>query len=282
MKLLFLLLCLGSITAAEDSEWKPLFNGKDFNGWETYLAEPPPEVEVPGLTRTPTGVYTQVIGVNRDPFGAFSYVTLDGQTVVRISGDILGGIATTQTYSNFHLRLEFKWGALRPYQRPGQLRNSGVLYHGHGQHGEGNKRWLPSQQFQLQNGFIGDYVAMGDGVAIIPGKRVFGKRLVYDPQSSEITFSNKSPNLPRCGKRGREEKPEDEWNLVELYCVGDEAIHVVNGEVVLRAKSRMRASDNSLVPLDQGRLELQAETWEIFFRNVKIRSISKIPAELSE
>ena len=273
---LFLIGCLGCF----GEEWKPLFNGKDFTGWETYLSKPTATIQVEGLDRDSKGEYTKPLGVNRDPFHAFSYVQLDGQPVVRIVGEIAGGISTLASYSNFHLRLQFKWGALRPGQ--GSLRNSGLLYHAHGQHGSGNGRWLPSHQFQIQNGFCGDYVAMGDGVALIPAKKTDEKHFVFDPTAPSIAFSNQAPDPTRCGKRGKPEQPDGEWNTLELYCLDDQAVHLVNGEVVLRATSRVRAGDGSLAPLKEGRLQLQAEGWEIFYRHLEICPISELPPELGK
>lgn len=280
MKLLPLVLCLVVCAASYGEEWKPLFNGKDFTGWETYLAKPASTVEVEGLKRDSNGDYTQPIGVNRDPFHAFTYVVQEGETVLRIAGEIPGGISTLATYSNFHVRLEYKWGTLRKGQ--GALRNSGLLYHAHGEHGDGNGRWLPSHQFQIQNGFTGDYVAMGDGAALIQAKKVDDKHCVFDLNCAPIAFSNTAPDPTRCGKLGNPEKPENEWNTVELYCVGDQVVHVVNGQVVLRVLSRIRTTDGSLAPLVEGRLQLQAEGWEIFYRHVEILPITEIPAQLKK
>lgn len=280
MKTLPLALCLLSCTLAYAENWTPLFNGKDFTGWETYLSKPAASVDVPGLSRDAKGEYTQPIGVNHDPFGAFSWVPLDGGPVLRIAGEVPGGIATLASYANFHLRLQYKWGALRSGQKPNALRNSGLLYHGHGQHGEGNGRWLPSHQFQIQNGFAGDYIAMGDGSAVIHARKVDEKRYVYDAVSAEVPFTNTAPDPARCGRAGDPEKSMDEWNTIDLYCVGDQAIHVVNGKVVMRVASRVRTKEGMLQPLDHGRIELQAEGWEIFYRNVEISPITDFPAEV--
>lgn len=278
MKLFSLVVCLVVCSAGQGEEWKPLFNGKDFAGWETYLAKPASTVEVEGLERDSKGEYTKAIGVNRDPFHAFTYVEQDGETVLRIAGEIPGGISTLATYSNFHVRLEYKWGTLRKGQ--GALRNSGLLYHAHGEHGDGNGRWLPSHQFQIQNGFCGDYVAMGDGAALIHAKKGDDKRYVFDQRCTPVTFSNQAPDPTRCGKWGNPEKPENEWNTVELYCAGDQVVHVVNGVIVMQAISRVRAVDGSLAPLVEGRLQLQAEGWEIFYRHLEISPITEIPARL--
>jgi len=273
---LVFLFVVGAGCSAE--EWKPLLNGKDFTGWETYLSKPASAVEVEGLEKNSKGEYTEALGVNRDPFHAFSYVQMDGEPVLRIAGEIPGGISTLDSFSNYHVRLQFKWGTLRKGQ--GTLRNTGLLYHAHGKHGDGNGRWLPSHQFQIQNGFCGDYVAMGDGAALINAKKADEKHYVFDPGSAPITFSNQAPDPTRCGKMGNAEKAESEWNTVDLYCVGDQAVHLINGVVVLRLTSRVRANDGSLAPLESGRLQLQAEGWEVFYRHLEITPIKEIPSEL--
>lgn len=280
MKFIGLGLFLAGCSLALGEEWKPLLNGTDFSGWETYLAKPAASVQIPGLERDAKGEYAAPIGVNRDPQHAFSYVKIEGNPTLHISGDVPGGIATIASFSNYHLRLEFKWGELRTGQKSTQLRNSGLLYHGHGQHGEGNGRWLQSHQFQIQNGFCGDYIAMGDGAALIRARRAEEKRFVFDLSGPEVQFSNTPPDLPRCGTAGGAENAMDQWNTLELYCVGDQVVHVVNGTMVLRAESGIRKPDGTLVPLKEGRIEFQAEGWDIYFRNVEIASIDEIPAKL--
>ncbi|PTY08295.1 DUF1080 domain-containing protein [Opitutaceae bacterium EW11] len=274
-RLLLPLVTLGfSLLGFAAETWTPLFNGKDFTGWETYLA-------APAAPAGPGARPPQPIGVNKDPHGAFSVVQVDGTPAIRIAGDIPGGIATLSSYSNYHLRLQFRWGARRTDAKPSQLANSGLLFHGHGRHGEGNGRWLPSHQFQIQPGNCGDYIAMGDSAALIPAQAVEAKKRVFAPGAEPILFSNTPPDVPRCGKAGGMERPSGEWNTIELYCYGDRFLQVVNGVPVLEGRSRMRAPSGSAEPLDAGRLELQAEGWEIFFRDVEIAPLTAWPEELA-
>jgi Domain of Unknown Function (DUF1080) len=259
------------------AEGRPLFNGRDLSGWETYLAKPPASVDVPGVPRNPSGEYAAPIGVNRNPLATFAVEIVDGQPALHISGALTGGIATLETFSNYHLRAQFKWGPRRPEQKSDQQRNSGLLYHAHGAHGEGNGRWLSSQQFQVQPGNCGDYIAMGPTGAWITAKPVGAKKAVFDPDAAERKFSNASGDLARCSKLGSSEKPEGEWNTLELYCFGAESIHVVNGNVVLRARSFERASSDGETPLTGGRIELQAEGWDIYYRELQIEPIAQLP-----
>ncbi len=69
---------------AADAEEIPLFNGVNLDGWE---------VCVRGLGAS-------------DPKGVFSVQN----GALRVSGEMYGGLMTTDSYSNYRLTVEFKWG----------------------------------------------------------------------------------------------------------------------------------------------------------------------------
>ena len=48
--------------AAAEPAWRPLFNGRDLIGWETFLTKPDPTWQVPGLRRDQDGKYLEPIG----------------------------------------------------------------------------------------------------------------------------------------------------------------------------------------------------------------------------
>src|SRR5689334_2418318 len=77
-------------------DWNRLFNGKDLADWETFLR--------PGTKTDPD------YGLNQDPEKVFTVDQVDGGPVIHVSGKYLGGLITTQSFENYHLRLEFKWG----------------------------------------------------------------------------------------------------------------------------------------------------------------------------
>ena len=82
-----------------------------------------------------------------------------------------------------------------------------------------------------------------------------------------------------CVKQPDNEKPTGEWNTVDLVCLGQDCIHIVNGKVVMRLRNPMRIDQAALTPVTSGALILQSEGAEVFYRNVAIRSITAIPAE---
>jgi hypothetical protein len=273
---------VGSVFGAEQG-WRPLFNGKDLSGWETYMSVPLPTSAVPGVERDAKGEYTQILGLNNDPLKCFSVVEVEGKPAIRLSGEGFGTLTTLESFSNYHLRLQFKWGQKK--WLPGsenKPRGSGLLFHGHGNHGDGDegKRWMHHQQFQIQEGNCGDYIAVGDTAASITARKVDGKRFVYDPKAETLDFCAKTPNQNRCSKDALHEK-NGEWNTLELICVGDTAIQLVNGQVVLRLTASRKITGGDFVPLTGGRLQLQMEGSEIFFREIEIMPLTAVPAALA-
>ncbi|MCX8512613.1 MAG: hypothetical protein ORN83_12720, partial [Chthoniobacteraceae bacterium] len=58
-----------SMGVAAGADWSPLWNGRDLEGWTTWLAKPHPSAVLPGEPRDTKGNYTQPIGSGRDPLG---------------------------------------------------------------------------------------------------------------------------------------------------------------------------------------------------------------------
>jgi len=270
---------------AADSAWKPLFNGSDLAGWETYLHKPHLSFDVPGLKRDTNGVYLEAIGVNKDPLKVFTVESVDGHPAVHISGQGFGVMQTVQHYTNIHMRLQVKWGEKRWPPRANVVRDSGLLYFCHGPHAYRGDAWPRSIEFQIQEHDMGDLYATGAAITV-PAKRVFiaeGRtNFVYDPSGERIEFLQKRPISNRCIKREDAEKPRGEWNTLELICFNGDSIHVVNGKVVMRLYQAQRLDADSPAPLKSGALCLQTEGAEVFYRNIEVRSIEAIPAEFKE
>jgi hypothetical protein len=71
------------------------------------------------------------------------------------------------------------------------------------------------------------------------------------------------------------EKPSGEWNVMEVYAFGQTAVHVVNGKTVMILTGLRDAKD---VPLTKGRIQIQSESAEVYYRNLRIRPITELPA----
>ncbi|MEP6615416.1 MAG: DUF1080 domain-containing protein [Ginsengibacter sp.] len=249
-------------------DWRPLFNGKDLKGWDTYIG-PPMDSAGKKISEIP-------VGLNNDPNHVFTVVKDRGENMIRISGENWGGISTTLEYENFHLQLKFKWGALSWGQKKGKKKDSGVLYFAVGQHGADNGVWMRSQEFQVQEGDCGDYWGVAGGVEDIPVSKKSDSEYVYNPAGQMITFSATGKNGRRCIKREDSENKSGDWNTLDLYCYGDTSVHVLNGKVMMVLYHSQQSDNGVLRPLKKGKLQIQSEGAEVYYKDIKIRMIDGI------
>jgi hypothetical protein len=266
-----LLFLFGSFTnqPSEKCKWKSLFNEKDLNGWETYLG---PRYDTILKKRE-----TIPIGLNIDPAKVFDVVKMDGEKVLRISGENFGGISTTSEFENYHLQLQFKWGQLKWAPRKTGKRDSGLLYHAVGPHGADGGNWMRSHEFQIEEGDCGDYWACAGAVFDVKAKQNEKNLYLYSKDGDLFTFSTASKTGRRCIKYPDTEKPSGEWNTIDLYCFGNTSIHMINGVVNMILYNSRQIEGSTEIPLTKGKIQIQSEGAEIFYRNIRICSIKKLP-----
>ncbi len=240
---------------------KQLFNGKNLKNWDISLGTPISGFEDLAKKATPASTY--------------SITKMDGQNVIHISGDIFASLATKAEYGNYHLRLEFKWG-----DKVYGTRNSGLLYHSFGPFGAAYGTWMASIEHQLKHESLGDTHLMDNTYCETKTiKSSDGKNFNYSPEGQSTSFSEKDNG--RSVKKAKDaEKPLGEWNTVDLYCFGQTAVHVVNGQVVMINTNCCKMENGLKIPLTKGKIQLQSEGGEFFIRKVEISDINEIPAEL--
>jgi hypothetical protein len=266
------------------SEWTPLWNGKGFDGWTTWMQRPDPSSDVPGLARGADGRYTEPIGSNRDPLKVFTIEPdLDGRPAIHISGEVFGELRTTRTFENYHLKLQFKWGEKKWPPRAGATtqRDSGLLYHVHAAPGAEGRTWARSVELQIQERDVGDLYAVGSAIAVRAKPRPGSQpaEYVYDPTGVWTYFSQIAGQTGRCIKQPDNERPTGEWNTVELVCLGPESLHIVNGKVVMRLYGPTRIDGALPTLVTSGAIILQSEGAEVFYRDIAFRPIRAIPPE---
>ena len=275
------------VSQAARADWVPLWNGKDFDGWTTWMQQPEPTSEVAGLARDANGHYTEPIGSNRDPLKVFTVVPdVDGKPAIRISGEAFGELRSTRALADYHLRLQFKWGQKKwpPRDAATRPRDSGLLYHVHANPGEEGRLWARSIECQIQEHDTGDLYAIGSAIAVrantVPGTKPAD--YIYDPSGPWTYFSQIAGQSGRCIKQFDAEHPTGEWNVVEIVCLGQRSIHVVNGKVVMRLFGATRITGAVPMPVTSGAIILQSEGAEVFYRDVAMRPITAIPPEYAE
>jgi hypothetical protein len=223
-----------------------------------------------------------VIGLNKDPDKVFTVTTVDGGPVIRISGVTGGGISTVQSFENYHLRLQMKWGNGNPWNR--KRPDSGVLYHAGGEQGLDGDFWMRSIEYQVMPGMTADLITILGCVADVHSSpSADGKSFVYNPTGQMRTFSRENA-VPNSGGRVARlpsyTNDEKTWVTLEVYTVGQQAVHLVDGKVVLVLHNIRLYENGTTRPLTSGKIQLQSEGSELFYRNIEMQSIKEIPAAL--
>jgi len=271
--LLVLLTCAICLISCSSNSPRDLFNGRDLSGWDTYIG--PPFIAAIGKFDS-----VGAPGLNNDPDKVFSVLQEDGEGAIRISGQHFGGISTVDEFSNYHLTLEFKWGQAKFSPKDSAKRDSGLLYHAVGPHAADGAFWMRSQEFQVQEGDCGDYWGVAGAEFDIPASRV-GNDFVYDAAAEPLEFTERTPVGRHAIKFPDAEKPSGEWNILELYCFGDTAVHVVNGKVVMRLYNSKQVVGDGTAPLTKGKIQIQSEGAEVFYRRFRIESIGALPKAIN-
>jgi 3-keto-disaccharide hydrolase len=276
--LAIVLLCVPAIAADEKSEWRVLWNSKDLTGWDAWLAVPHRSTEGLELKKDAKGDYTEPVGLNKDPTKVYTVVQADGAPAIRITGEIFGALTSQEEFENYHLKLEIKWGEKKWPPREKAIRDSGLLYHCVGPMGGpgGKGPWMQSFETQIQEGDFGDFHSVHGVIVDVEAERMGAKGpLVFKKGAPKVTGV-----AERIIKNPLSEKPHGQWNLVEVYAVGQSAVHVNNGVPNMVLTGLRRKVGGKEEPLTKGKLQLQSEGAEVFYRNIQIRKIDKIPEEL--
>ena len=111
-----------------------LFNGKNLNGWYTYITEK---------------------GKDNDPEKNFEVK----DSCIHILGKFWGYLCTKKSYSNYYLKAKFKWGDKKFKPKENEKMDSGILYHF--AEPKNDSIWPTSFEYQVQEQDCGDYWCIG-------------------------------------------------------------------------------------------------------------------------
>jgi hypothetical protein len=241
-------------TAVGAPVWVRLFNGHNLDGWYTFLQKH-------GKDRDPD----RVITIEDGAIHLYKHAT-DGSEVV------MGYIATEKEYGDFHLRFQYRWGEKKFQPRYKLKRDAGLYYHILGP----DAVWPTALQFQIEQTDVGDLLALYGFTVdtwIDPKTR--------NDQQSVFQEPGQGGELRVLGGRGigyQKRLPgpleRDGWNSAEIIVGADTTTHILNGQVVNRGRN-IRYADpkmpGSVRSVTQGRIALEIEAAEIYFRDVEIR-----------
>jgi len=265
-----LILALASPALAED--FIDLLD-PSLSQWEVFIGVP--HTAVTGL---PAGTYQDKnvtkgtpLGLNHDIKKVFTTFTEEGTTILHVSGEIYGGLTTKKDFADYHFQVDFKWGERKWEPRATKIRDSGILYHCHGEHGAFWNVWKSCLEYQVQETDLGDFFTLA-GTKAQSRFRTVDEKHTFD---SEYPWANFTGTIQAAHEL---DKPHGDWNHLEIYVLGDSAIHVVNGVVVMALTG---ATDKEGKPLKSGQIQLQSEAAECFYRNVRISPLTAFTQDLA-
>ena len=260
---ILLLVCSSVLTCVQTTDiekdgFVKLFNGENWEGW--YLKIRSNDAE---MAKKVFVIEDGMVHIFNDYFPN-EYKLGAGEN------DTHGLFYTKKEYSRYILRFEYKWGTKIANNFGKWQYDSGCYYHV-----IDDKIWPVAFEYQVRYDHIKQHNHTGDLI------RPEGTDYQWYPSEDGATFLH-----PKDG--GKVETVEGwlhcasvpkkynalngEWNQCEVIVMSDQyTIHKLNGEIVNMATGLSHG---------KGKIGLQSETAEIFYRNIRIKEFDKdIPME---
>jgi hypothetical protein len=242
-----------------------LFNGTSLDGFDTWLKD----------------------SKNEGPRHVFGITN----GMLHISGDGFGALITRDSFRNYHLVLEYKWGEHTWHERKSSARDSGLLINSTGKLGGYDGTWIPSIEVQIIEGGVGDFVFVpGDDENGTPiplaltstvdrdrdGETIWSekgerKRLSAN-DVGRVNWYGRDPDwADTIGFRGTQDKDSKLglWTRIDVISEEGHVQVYVNGVKVNEAFD---------VSPREGRIQLQSELAELFVRRWELWPVDKGPA----
>ena len=248
-----LVVLLGASSAARaEQPWRPLFNGRDLDGWT-------PKIRGEKFGDNYGDTFRVEDGVLKVVYDPAKYPTF---------GNKFGHLFYKEPFSRYRLRIEYRFTGEQCAGGEGwALRNSGVMIHGEDPAAMPIDKDFPAS---IEVQFLGG-AATGERTTAnlcTPGTHVVMDGKLFTPHCT----SSKSKTY-----RG------DQWVTVEIEVDGNTKIrHIIDGETVLeyeqpqldpkdaRAKESLAAKGGDR-QLSGGTISLQSESHPVEFRKVEIQ-----------
>jgi hypothetical protein len=266
----------------EETKWTCLLD-KNLSHWDNYLSFRHQIGYNGQAPKDKDGKLIPPIGLNKTGYNVFTVKEEGNEPVLKISGEIYGCLITKEEYSNYHLSLKVRWGDKKWDPRKKLLKDSGILYHSVGQPGaEYWRTWMQSQEFQIMEGHMGDYWSQANSAidikAFIPEGMM---NSVADENQPFVPFG-KDGESGFCLRSANYENGPGEWNTVELICFNGNSLHLVNGHVVMILRNSRSVVDGKTLPMIKGKIQLQSEAAEVYYKDIKIQTLESFPTEYAK
>ncbi len=282
-KVIFLFILYGIAASCQkksETEWTNLLD-PELSQWDQYLSYEHQLGYNGEQPKDEQGNFIEPIGLNPTGYDVFTMVEEGNEPILTVSGEIYGCVISKEEYDNYHLQVKVKWGDNKFTPRKKLLKDSGILYHSVGPMGaEYWRSWMLSQEFQIMEGHMGDYWSQANSAIDI---RAYIPEYIMNPVadvSQDFIPVGEGEEITGLVLRNSNfEKPMGEWNTLDLICFEGKSIHIVNGEVVMVLQNSRYVEEGKSIPLNKGKIQLQSEAAEVYYKDIKIRDLESMPEE---
>lgn len=233
-------------------EWKPIFNGKNLDGWTAKIKGYDLGVNFADTFRVEGGV----LRVAYDRYGG----KFEGR---------FGHLFYDRPVQDFRLRLEYRFvGEQLPDGPSWAWRNSGVMIFGQDPKTMTKDQDFPvSCEVQLLGG-------AGEGDRPTANVCTPGTHVVIDGKLVTQHCNNSSSSTFRG----------DQWVKLEIESIGGKVTHRVNGQVVFRYEGIQYDQNDPLAKklikgekmITQGTISLQSESHPVEFRGIELKVLPPV------
>ncbi|PYK97010.1 MAG: hypothetical protein DME19_17775, partial [Verrucomicrobia bacterium] len=168
-------------------------------------------------------------------------------------------------------------------------RDSGLLYCCVGKPNPGTG-WMTSIENNIMERGIGQWWSVNGAIIDVEGEWITPEMEPQIPYKKEgageknIVYKKGAPRITTAPENGitpgfDAEKPLGQWNSVEVIFWAGNCIHLLNGKVNMVLVNPRYQEGGQWRPLSHGRIQLQSEAAEVFYRNVEARPLYELPNE---
>jgi hypothetical protein len=264
----------------KDNGWVKLLD-QNLSQWENYLSYRHKASYNGTIPVDEHGDTIQPVGYNKNTNQVFSIIKENDDLLLKVTGEYYGCVFTKQSYKNYRLKLKVKWGAKKWEARTGKLMDAGILYYSQGPCGVDYWRaWMLSQEFQIMEGHFGDYWNIANSAMDIRAFLPEGTmNAAAGNQQPFLSVGSGTGHTGFCMRTADYSTPENGWTEVELICYQGKSLHIVNGHVVM-VLAHSRFNENGVdKPLVEGKIQLQSEGCEVYYKDIMVKMIDEMPAE---
>jgi hypothetical protein len=229
---------------------KPLFDGKNLDAWYLVVND-----------KNFTGKMDEYFAIEKGTIHVYPKQEHN-------STQSFAGLFTKESYDNYKLTLEYKWGAKKFKPRENFVRDAGVIFHQFGP----DVIWPFGVECQIQEGDTGDIWAIGSKVTSKISRVIRN----FDPNGELVTRGTPKEKFQRFHRSYDWENPNG-WNKLEIEVKGNNATYTLNGYLVNEVIDAQKYNELSAAyePLISGKIVIQAEGAELYYRNIFIEPLDK-------